>query len=296
MRAWWVWALAALAALVTMAAGVIGVVHLTQFAPKARPVALSGIRAGRSGPPRSAPAVPVGSRPAAVPHGWRLTFGARFRGSHLDTSTWATCYPWMDVPSGCRDFGNEELEWYLPGQVRVSGGVLRLVARPRRTKGRTAHGAPEEYYCRSGMVTSYPGLRFRYGYLQAVARIPPGNGLWPALWLAAANLRWPPEVDLIEHWGRRAHVNGVFLHPLGGPRVAAWPAIADDGVGWHTFGLLWTRTRLRWFIDGRSVLSVYRHVPRQRMYLVADLADFWLPRSGRCSGEMLIRSVRLWQR
>jgi beta-glucanase (GH16 family) len=252
-------------------------------------------RAGGPRPAGSPAARPAAAHPA-VPHsGWRLTFHARFRGSRLNTSVWSTCYPWMDVPAGCRNFGNKEQEWYLPRQVRVSGGVLHLVAQHKRTAGRSKRGTRKEYFCRSGIVTSYPGLRFKYGYLEAVARIPPGAGLWPALWLAAANLRWPPEVDLIEHWGRRAHVNGVFLHPLGGPRVAAWPAIADSGVGWHTFGVLWTRTRLTWFIDGRSVLTVHRHVPHQRMYFVANLADFYLPPGGGCSGQLLVRSVRLWQ-
>jgi beta-glucanase (GH16 family) len=289
MRAWWVATLAVLAAVVTAAAAVLGGIQLVRSVSRARPAAVSRPRADRSWPPGTA------TRPAAVPAGWRLTFAARFPGSRLDTSVWATCYPWMDLPSGCRNFGNRELEWYLPGQVRVSRGVLHLVARRLRTAGRSGTGAPKEYFCRSGMITSYPGLRFRYGYLQAVARIPPGPGLWPALWLAAANLRWPPEVDLIEHWGRSRHVNGVFFHPVGGPRVAAWPITADLGIGWHTFGLLWTRTRLSWYIDGRPVLSVHRHVPHQLMYFVADLADYWLPRSGACAGQLLIRSVRVWQ-
>jgi beta-glucanase (GH16 family) len=289
VRARAVAALAVLAAVVTAAAAVLGAVHLVRSVSRARPAAVSRPRADQSGSAGTA------VRPAAVPAGWRLTFDARFRGSRLDTSVWATCYPWMDLPAGCRNFGNRELEWYLPGQVRVSGGALHLVARHIRTAGRSRTGAPKMYFCRSGMVTSYPGFRFRYGYLQAVARIPRGAGLWPALWLAAANLRWPPEIDLLEHWGRRRRVNGVFFHPAGGPRVAAWPITADLAIGWHTFGLLWTRSRLTWYIDGRPVLSVHRHIPHQLMYFVADLADYWLPRTGACHGQLLIKSVRAWQ-
>jgi len=249
---------------------------------------------GRSaGRPAAAPLAGT-ARPAAVPAGWRLAFAGRFRGSRLDTSVWSTCYPWADPAAGCTNSGNGETQWYLPGQVRVSGGVLHLVARHKRTAGRSRSGRRQVYECRSGMVTSYPGFRFRFGYVQATARLPSRPGLWPALWLAAADQRWPPEMDLVEHWGRERRATGVFFHPVGAPAVAAWPVTGNLGVGWHTFALYWSRHKLTWRIDGRVVLSVRRHVPRQRMYFIANLADF--ARSGRgCSGQLLLRSVRVWQ-
>ena len=102
---------------------------------------------------------------------------------------------------GCRNWGNpEEAEWYLPSQVKVSGGDVRLYARRKPTAGTTSTGAPEEYGCRSGMITSYPGFKFEYGFVQVVANIPHGRGLWPALWLAAANGQFPPEIDMVESW------------------------------------------------------------------------------------------------
>ena len=139
-------------------------------------------------------------------------FEATFTGDRLNTTVWGS-YPW-ESQAGCMNFGNvkAEDEWYMPSQDLESGAVLRLVASRRPTEGKSSTGAPKEYDCRSGMITTYPSFRFEYGYIQVVARIPSGAGLWPALWLAAADLKWPPEVDLLEAWGGPTPSAGVFFH------------------------------------------------------------------------------------
>ncbi len=40
-------------------------------------------------------------------------FNAAFSGNQLDTSKWATCYPWAAGP-GCTNATTKELEWYTP--------------------------------------------------------------------------------------------------------------------------------------------------------------------------------------
>jgi beta-glucanase (GH16 family)/GT2 family glycosyltransferase len=252
-----------------------------------------GVPGSGSAVPASPPTAP---EPATAP-GWHLRFDAHFAGSRLDTSVWATCYPWADTTAGCTNFGNAEYQWYLPAQVHVLGGALHLVAQQVPTLGRASDGAPKEYFCRSGMVTSYPGFRFEYGYLQIVAKIPSGSGLWPALWLVAGNLRWPPEIDIVESWGPPSEHTGAYFHPAGGPRIYAQLAPGGLSSRWHAFGLSWTPSQLVWFVDGRAVLSTRQHVPHQLMYLIADLADYRPPHAGGgCEGTLLIRSVRVWQR
>jgi beta-glucanase (GH16 family) len=244
------------------------------------------LRAIPKSSPSTKPAIP---QPTGKPE-----FSAAFTGNSLDTSVWATCYPYMDLSTGCTNFGNREYQWYLSSQVRVSNGDLRLVARRRPTAGTTKRGAPHEYECRSGMVTTYPSLRFKYGYLQVVARIPAGRGLWPALWLAAANNSWPPEIDMIEAWGT-GHKAGEFLHPVGASEVrAAVPA--KLAFGWHTFALDWSKSQITWIVDGKVMLTVRSHIPHQKMYLVMNVAESVKPgRSGDCSGSMYVSSVKLWR-
>jgi beta-glucanase (GH16 family) len=228
--------------------------------------------------------------------GPRLKFASDFSGSRLNTKIWGTCYPWANAKAGCSNFGNKEYEWYLPSQVRVSGGVLHLVAQRIPTLGQNAQAAPMHYSCRSGMVTTYPGFRFKYGYVQVVAQVPGGPGLWPALWLLAANLRWPPEMDMLEHYGPPDVRTNVAFHPAGAPAVIKFLDTANLNTGWHTFGLSWTSSRLVWFIDGRAVLTASHHIPHQPMYLIANLAAYQPPAGGQgCEGTMLIRSIKVWQ-
>jgi beta-glucanase (GH16 family) len=144
------------------------------------------------------------------------------------------------------------------------------------------------------MVTTMPSVNFKYGFVQMVARVPYGNGLWPAFWLAASDKKWPPEVDVFEHWASEADV-GVYLHPTDGIRQGG-RATADGNLskGWHTFTLLWTKTSLKWYIDGHQVLSTKTAIPQQDMYIVANVADTSTAANS-CSGTMLIKSVKVWQ-
>jgi beta-glucanase (GH16 family) len=221
------------------------------------------------------------------------TLNATFIGSHLNTKIWDTCYH-SQSQSGCRNFGNsEEAEWYIPSQVRVSGGHVALIARRVRTQGKNAQGGPQTYFCRSGMITAYPGLKFKYGFVQVVASIPHSNGLWPALWLGAANDAWPPEVDLVESWGVNANT-GSFYHPVTGPHSRAYYS-RKLTFGWHTYSLSWTKSKLAFYVDKRLVLTVTKNVPHQAMYFLADLAEYLPAHRGYCSGQLLIKSVKIWK-
>jgi len=272
-------------ALALAAVAVVGGVALWgMFSTRAGSQALQG---GYSPPPASV-------RPAPVPKGYRPVFDARFSGSALDTSVWATCYPWAKPRVGCSNFANTEYQWYLSSQDQVSGGTLRLVAQHVPTAGRDAHNAPRAYDCRSGMVTTYPSFRFEYGFVQVVARVPNGADLWSALWLAAANLKWPPEIDILEQWANRS---GLYFHPAGGRRGSSFPATADLSVGWHIFSLLWTPSQLTWYIDGQPEWTVREDIPHQPMYFIANVAEYRSPHdvSAPCTGTMFIRSVKVWQ-
>jgi beta-glucanase (GH16 family) len=259
--------------------------------------AASTSAAGSATSPRAAApsTTRAGDTSAPAPaQGMTLKFDATFPGGQLNTQVWGTCYPWAS--GGCTNFGNThdpDLEWYQAPQDQVSGGALHLVAQREPTAGLDEQGAGKEYACRSGMVTTYPSLRFEYGYVQVTAQIPFGKGLWPAFWLAAANDKWPPEVDMLEHWGSEA-TGSVYLHPLTGARQGGSVSMPGLATGWHTFGLYWSKTTLAWYYDGVQVLSTSVGVPQQDMYFIANLADDNTS-AGSCSGSLLIKSVEVWQ-
>lgn len=240
-------------------------------------------------------AVPVPANVSRLGTGWRPSLEATFTGSKLDTSLWGTCYPWQSA-DGCTNFGNsDEYEWYTPAQDQVSGGVLHMTAQRMPTQGSASDGAAKTYAYRSGMVTTYPGFQFQYGYVQVVAKIPYGPGLWPALWLAAANKQWPPEIDMLEHYGTGSQYT-EHLHEADMCVQAGAQSTVNLSGGWHTFGLYWSPSRIVWYIDGRPVMTASKGVPRQPMYFLADLAVYQQAAAGWKNGSSLdLRSVTVWQ-
>jgi beta-glucanase (GH16 family) len=244
----------------------------------------------------ASPSVSRSSNAPALTAGMHLVFDPSFRGSSLNTSVWDTCYPGAVQSVGCTNTGNsgKEIEWYLPSQVQVSGGVLDLTARRAVTSGFTKTGTPKTYDCRSGMVNTQPSFNFKYGYIQIVAHITNGTGLWPALWLAASNLKWPPEMDLLEHWGPPRDFSGMFFHPIGAGQVVQ--AVPENVTsGWQVFALDWTPSKLTWYLNGKTVFSITQDIPHQKMYFIANVAVFKKRGGNSCSGTLKIRSVKVWQ-
>jgi beta-glucanase (GH16 family) len=255
-----------------------------------------GTGPGGPGTARAAELTATAAPSVTVPKGWKLTFSSNFSGAKLNTKVWATCFWWAAPGAGCTNYGNgtEDKEWYLPSQVQLSGGVLHLVAQHQATAGRTSKGTAEVYSCRSGMVTTDPGFRFEYGLVQVTARIPYNTGLWSGLWLAAANHKWPPEIDILEHWDAQQQAK-VYLHPTTGPRQGG-PVFTPGNLsqGWHTFRIYWTKSLLAWYIDGVRVFATTTHIPAQATYLIMNLADVSTA-TGSCDGTLLVKSVKVWQ-
>jgi beta-glucanase (GH16 family) len=255
--------------------------------PKATPSAKPSAKKTATAPPSSTL--------LTVPAGYKLTFDPSFSRSQLDTSTWSTCYDWAPSPSaGCTNNPAAEKEWYIPSQVNQSGGTLNLVAKQESTPGRSSSGAAQNYTCRSGMVSSKPGFNFTYGLIQITAKLPYGPGLWPALWLAATNDQWPPELDIMEHWYSEPQMK-VYDHTVGKQYLGgAVPTPANLSTGFHTYSLLWTKDRVTWYLDGVQTYTTTSYVPQQQMYFIANVADDSTA-AGACNGTMEIQSVKVYQ-
>ena len=264
----------------------------------ASPKAKASPKATTSPKAKASPKQTVAEAPSSlltVPAGWKLTFDPSFAGGQLDTGTWATCYDWATSPSvGCTNNPDAEKEWYVPSQVNESGGSVNLVAQQEATQGISSSGAAETYTCRSGMISSKPGFDFTYGLIQISAKLPYGPGLWPALWLAATNDQWPPELDIMEHWYSEPQMK-VYDHTIGKKYLGgAVPTPADLSAGFHTYSLMWTKDRVTWYLDGVQTFTTTSYVPQQAMYFIANVADDSTA-SGACTGTMQIQSVKVYQ-
>jgi beta-glucanase (GH16 family) len=221
------------------------------------------------------PVATPGATPFATPEGegrngldkpgWTLTFHDEFDSTELDTSKWIDRY-WHG-----RTHNYNEQQYYVPGGYEFGDGRLRFIAEQREMGGRPYT---------SGMVTSFERFAQQYGWFEIRARVPKGQGLWPAYWLLPATKEWPPEIDVLEILGHET--NKVYF-------TAHWssPAAADthnhqfqtgDWVGpdfsadFHTFAVEWQDGLCVWYVDGVERHRSVTGIPDEPMYVIANLA------------------------
>lgn len=164
-----------------------------------------------------------------------------------------------------------EAEQYMsPGNVQVSGGMLRIITEAR-------HCGTRAYV--SGALNSANKFDFLYGRVDIRARLPRGQGIWPAFWMLTYDYpdqaAWDTahEIDIMEMLGNDPHTIYTTLH---------WHDYNDDhqcyysgddySRDFHTYSIIWTASAVRWFIDGQQVCDATEGVPTLPMYLLIDTA------------------------
>jgi beta-glucanase (GH16 family) len=174
---------------------------------------------------------------------------------------------------------NGELQWYLPNNAYCHRGVLILEARseqrpnpgyrPGSTNWRTSRRVAS--YTSASIASKYS---FTYGHAEALIRIDPRLGSWPAFWTLGTPFRsdnsaWPAagEVDIMEYYQHTVLANVCI------PK-ASWcgwsstrqPLASLGGQSWadrfHLWAMDWNARRIDLFLDGELV----------RRFAVADAA------------------------
>lgn len=211
-------------------------------------------------PPSSRPAlkpIPLGStddrgqaQPPAPEEKWILVWSDEFDGPQIDRSKWTHV-----VAGG--GFGNNEHQFYTDERENsfIENGMLVIQA---LRKDREGHR-----YTSAKMHTQHKG-DWLYGRFEIRARVPTGQGIWPAIWFMPTDYEkyggWPScgEIDLMEAVGRDPFAVHGTLH-YGNPwkntgshyRLPDGSRFADD---FHVFALEWAPGRFEWFVDGVSYL------------------------------------------
>lgn len=209
--------------------------------PGAVVVLLAGLGLTPIATPSAAAADPVGE----------VVWSDDFDGDRLDYSKW-------EVEVNAFGGGNHELQLYTdrPRNVRVEGGCLVLEAHRER-----ASIAGTERDFSSGRIRSKHRGDWKYGRFEIRARVPAGQGLWPAAWMLPTHERhggWAAsgEIDILEFKGQERDAIWGTLH-YGG----AWPRNRHTGerrviegvdltADFHTYGVEWEERRIRWLYDG----------------------------------------------
>lgn len=189
----------------------------------------------------------------AADAGWRLVWADEFDGAELDRSKW-------EFEVNAWGGGNEELQYYTdrPENAYVADGCLHIVAREERFVG--PEGARDHTSAR--LRTRLKG-DWLYGRFEIRARLPFGQGLWPAIWMLPTDNvygGWAAsgEIDIMELVGHRPDEVLGTLH-----YGAAWPKNTHTGETWklpagqgtfadrfHDFAIEWEPGEIRWYVDG----------------------------------------------
>jgi len=132
-----------------------------------------------------------------------------------------------------------------------------------------------KYY--SGVLTTRASLVQRYGFFEMRARVPAGQGLWPAFWLLAADKKWPPEIDVLEVVGGQPTLMVTTTHSAnaagGDVPSGCRTTLAGATTTFHNFGVLWTPERIVYYIDRLPVAQLATPAGVDTpMYMLLNLA------------------------
>ena len=216
------------------------------------------------------------------PAGSTAACGATVFQEHFDGASLSSAW----APLTNTTEGGGQLEAFEPSAVSVGSNGLALTA----TKG-----GPSPALYTSGRVQTVK--TFLYGCFFVTAKLPAGNGLWPAIWLRTP---YPinGELDLMEQrgsrpgefqstnhdWANEVHLNSVCATvrfasttpwPGSGPcssRNSIIPGSGDFSKAFHTYGLIWTPILATFLIDGQPYFSTSDYIVHLPMNIVLDLA------------------------
>jgi beta-glucanase (GH16 family) len=180
---------------------------------------------------------------------WNIIWSDEFNGNSVDSTHWT-----FETGNGSGGWGNNELEYYTsrPQNVFVSGGTLHIVARKESLNG---------FSYTSARMKSAGLFSRKYGRFEFRAKLPQGQGYWPACWLMPQDSvygGWAAsgEIDVMENRGSNPSTVLGTLH-YGGP----WPNNVHSGADYvlpnggsvtnfHTYMLEWSTYTMKWFVDG----------------------------------------------
>jgi beta-glucanase (GH16 family) len=180
--------------------------------------------------------------PTSNPKGWREVFSDDFSGNALDwqwTSYWGQ--PGGD-PGGFFD----------PTHVTVSGGEL-VIGAYKDPADLTWDAGPQTYV--TGGVSSSPSFAQTYGKYLVRFRMDAGQGVAHAILLWPQTNTWPPEIDFSEDNGANRQTDYVTLH-YGANNTQVQKHIAVNLTQWHTLGVVWTKGKLVYTLDGKNWATV----------------------------------------
>ena len=202
-----------------------------------------------------------------------LVWEENFNAKTLDSSVWN-----FDLGNGCPDlcgWGNNERQIYTDKNHTLVDGNLVIQAKL------------DSDVFTSTKITTKNKKQFQYGRFETRAKLPVGQGLWPAFWMLGSNISnigWPKcgEIDILEYVGREPHMVFTSLHTQdshGETINTKKTKFENIEEGYHIYAMDWTKDKIEFFVDD---ISVYTFQPtlknndiwpfNQPFYIIVNLA------------------------
>jgi len=137
--------------------------------------------------------------------GWTLAWADEFNASEINTDWWT-----HEIGTGDNGWGNNELQYYTdaPENSRIEDGKLVIEARNDSWNGKL--------YTSARMITK-DKKEYKFSRTDIRAKVPYGQGIWPALWMLGHNIDdkgWPAcgELDIMELVGHQPSTTHATVH------------------------------------------------------------------------------------
>ena len=184
---------------------------------------------------------------------WVMVWTDEFDGDTLDFTKW-------EKEENNYGGGNNERQAYRtdPKYCFVKDGFLNIAV--HRDPHTTSDGKTQPYS--SARIRTQKRGEWQYGRFEIRAKMPNGQGIWPAVWMLPTESKyggWAAggEIDIIESRGNAVDETTGALH-FGG----AWPRntylahsykfpAKDASEDFHVYALEWTADEIKWFVDGK---------------------------------------------
>ncbi|MBB1442112.1 family 16 glycosylhydrolase [Pseudoalteromonas sp. NZS71] len=188
---------------------------------------------------------------------WQMVWSDEFEGSAIDTNKW-------NYELNCDGGGNNEKQCYTDSEQNafIADGVLNIVALP-------AEEGAEKPYTSARLNTRY-NADFTYGRFEVRAKLPSGQGSWPAFWMLPTDEvygTWPRsgEIDVLESvnlktpdedGGIESSIHGTLHYGRAWPdnsytgKEYKFPEDTNPADDFHTYAVEWQEGEIRWYVDG----------------------------------------------
>lgn len=170
---------------------------------------------------------------------------------------------------------NGEWQYYAPENVSIVDGHLVIVSKKERYRGK---------HYTSGALTTEGLFEFTYGKVEIRAKLPKGQGMFPALWLITNNNgTWLPEIDIMENLGHKPNEIYQVVHwrdEEGKQRRDYYHHVdseKDFSENFHVYGLIWEEERLIWTLDDDVIFETEVFSPDVPLYIYINAAvgGYW---------------------